>query len=147
MPIALISLLDGQRQWFKSKVGLTATETAQNVSFCAQALGLSELFIVGDAAQDARFAGNPMVTSEPGVVGGGVSSAAGSDPENRIRPCKNRIGAFTLSAFDGTLLIGGSFPKPAKKASALFYCENHGTFCSTLVGFTAWAGPYDYQKK
>src|ERR1700727_497066 len=67
VPIALISLLDGQRQWFKSKVGLTATETARNVSFCTHALGQSELFIVADATQDTRFAGNPMVMSEPGI--------------------------------------------------------------------------------
>jgi len=67
MPIALITLVDEQRQWFKSKVGLAASESPRAVSFCAHALGQPELFIVPDAMLDARFADNPLVTGEPGI--------------------------------------------------------------------------------
>lgn len=63
-PIALISLVDEKRQWFKSRVGTTINETSREFSFCAQAIRHSGLFIVPDATQDARFANNPLVTSE-----------------------------------------------------------------------------------
>jgi len=66
-PIALISLVDEKRQWFKSKVGLTVDETARDKSFCSHAIMQSDLFIVPDATKDPRFARNPMVTSEPRI--------------------------------------------------------------------------------
>jgi GAF domain-containing protein len=66
-PIALISLIDEKRQWFKSKVGLTVTETSRDVSFCSHAIKQPALFIVPDASKDRRFAGNPLVTSEPRI--------------------------------------------------------------------------------
>jgi len=66
-PIALISLVDEKRQWFKSKVGITVSETSRDVSFCAYAITQGELFIVPDATRDERFAGNPFVTSEPKI--------------------------------------------------------------------------------
>ena len=58
-PIALISLVDENRQWFKSKVGLTASETARDVSFCGHGIHQSGLFILPDATRDERFADNP----------------------------------------------------------------------------------------
>jgi GAF domain-containing protein len=66
-PIALISLVDSKRQWFKSRVGLSVTETSRDVSFCAHAITQTDLFIVPDATRDARFARNPLVVSEPRI--------------------------------------------------------------------------------
>jgi hypothetical protein len=66
-PMALISLVDEKRQWFKSKVGVTVNETSRDFSFCAYAINQAELFIVPDATQDERFAKNPLVTSEPKI--------------------------------------------------------------------------------
>jgi GAF domain-containing protein len=66
-PIALISLVDEDRQWFKSKVGVTVSETSRDISFCAHAVKQQDLFIIPDATKDLRFANNPLVTSEPKI--------------------------------------------------------------------------------
>src|SRR5882672_5805633 len=66
-PVAMITLVDENRQWFKSKVGVTVNETSRDISFCAHAICQSDLFIVPDAMLDARFSHNPLVTSEPKI--------------------------------------------------------------------------------
>jgi GAF domain-containing protein len=66
-PIALISLVDEKRQWFKSKFGTSVNETTRDVSFCSHAIQQSDLFIVPDAIQDQRFANNPLVRSDPKI--------------------------------------------------------------------------------
>jgi len=68
MPIALISLVEGDRQWFKAQVGLPGVaETPRDISFCTWAIRSDELFEVEDATQDVRFAANPLVQGAPFV--------------------------------------------------------------------------------
>ena len=66
-PIALISLVDSDRQWFKSRVGLDIDETARDISFCTHAIRQNQLFMVNDAAHDERFALSELVTQEPKI--------------------------------------------------------------------------------
>ncbi|HDY8171380.1 TPA: sensor domain-containing diguanylate cyclase [Vibrio vulnificus] len=67
VPIALVSLVDEDRQWFKSCFGLDVSETPRDISFCGHAILGADTLIVEDASQDARFADNPLVTSEPHI--------------------------------------------------------------------------------
>ena len=67
VPIALVSLIDTDRQWFKSRYGLEATETPRSVSFCGHVVASAAPLIVKDAFEDSRFADNPLTTGAPRV--------------------------------------------------------------------------------
>ena len=66
-PISLVSLVDKERQWFKSRMGIDVIETGRDVSFCEHALSGDDVFVVSDASADPRFADNPQVVGLPGI--------------------------------------------------------------------------------
>lgn len=90
VPIALVSLVDFQRQWFKSCHGIDARETPRDMAFCSHAIHLDAPLIVPDATKDDRFCGNPLVTGAPFV-----RFYAGTP---LIAPSRHRLG--TLCAID-----------------------------------------------
>jgi PAS domain S-box-containing protein len=67
VPIALVSVVDANRQWFKSRFGFIPEETSRSVSFCSHAIQQDGVMVVADACQDPRFADNPLVTGEAGI--------------------------------------------------------------------------------
>jgi signal transduction histidine kinase len=67
MPMATISLVDEDRQWFKSRIGISAEETPRSISFCTRTILSDEVMVVPDAQADARFAGSPLVCDDPGI--------------------------------------------------------------------------------
>ena len=67
VPITLVSLVDSDRQWFKSRVGLDAPETPRDISFCGHVVFDDEMLVVPDATEDERFADNPLVVGAPDI--------------------------------------------------------------------------------
>ena len=65
VPIATITLVDADRQWFKAKVGTEVCATGRDISFCSHAILAPEIMVVADTLADPRFADNPLVTGEP----------------------------------------------------------------------------------
>lgn len=67
VPIALVSLVDTNRQWFKSCMGLQVSETSRDISFCGHAILGNDTFVINDASKDPRFLDNPLVTAAPHI--------------------------------------------------------------------------------
>lgn len=95
VPIVAISLVDTDRQWFKSIYGLDVQETARDVAFCAHTIMSDETHVVVDALEDQRFCENPLVTGEPHIrfyagapltLAGGINLGALCLIDNRPRP-------------------------------------------------------------
>lgn len=82
VPIALVSIVDRERQWFKSSIGLDVKETPRNISFCGHTIQKNETFIIEDTLQDERFFDNPLVTNLPNIrfyAGHPVTSPCGEN--------------------------------------------------------------------
>lgn len=79
MPISLISLVDDNRQWFKSNKGLSVSETARDISFCTHTIRQSDILYIKDAKKDSRFKDNPLVLEDPRIVS--YAGVAIKDPE------------------------------------------------------------------
>jgi len=67
VPMAAVSLIDEDRQWFKARIGLEPTETARDISFCTHTIQQREPLVIPDATADPRFAANPLVVGDPGI--------------------------------------------------------------------------------
>jgi len=104
IPIALVSLVDANRQWFKSRQGLDATETPRNVSFCGHAILGEDIFNIPDALKDLRFCDNPLVTGPPNIrfYAGAPLHAPGGERVGTL--CVMGSHSRTLSAQDLALL-------------------------------------------
>lgn len=104
VPIALVSIVDRERQWFKSSIGLEVKETPRDISFCGHAIHKNETLIIEDTFQDARFVDNPLVINLPNIrfyAGHPITSPSG---ENIGTLCIIDTKKRTLSQDDITAL-------------------------------------------
>lgn len=67
VPIVLITLVDAERLWFKSSIGIAVCETTRDTGLCSHAILHDDIMVIPDTLDDPRFAGNPLVTGEPGI--------------------------------------------------------------------------------
>jgi diguanylate cyclase (GGDEF)-like protein len=104
VPMALVSLVDADRQWFKSRQGLAVSETPRSASFCAHAINGEDIFEVDDALNDARFFDNPLVTAGPHIRFYAGCPLTVPEGMRLGTLCLLDIKPRTLSAEDRTLL-------------------------------------------
>lgn len=106
VPMALIALLDSDRQWFKASVGMNVCETARDISFCGHAIMTPSTMVISDALLDVRFMGNPLVLGAPHIrfYAGAPLRLPGGEAVGTLCildcvPCTlDRIGLATLGA-------------------------------------------------
>ncbi len=156
VPIALVSLVDSDRQWFKSCQGMAATETSRDVSFCAHAILSDQILMVPDAGSDERFHDNPLVTGEPKIrfyagcplkVGNGsnVGTLCLLDTRPRVLDAEERgllldlasmaereIAALQLASIDDLTQLSNRRGFEALAEHALSMCRRMGTPASLL---------------
>jgi diguanylate cyclase (GGDEF)-like protein len=156
VPIALVSLVDSNRQWFKSCQGLTLTETPRDVSFCAHAILSDQILMIPDAGSDERFQDNPLVTGEPKIrfyagcplkVGNGsnVGTLCLLDTRPRVLDAEERgllrdlasmaeqeIAALQLASIDDLTQLSNRRGFEALAEHALSMCKRMGTPASLL---------------
>jgi len=150
VPIALVSLVDVNRQWFKSCQGLTVTETSRDVSFCAHAILEHDVMMVPNTLSDERFYDNPLVTGDPGirfyagcplVVPNGSSLGTlclidvkprdmGDDERQLLRDlakmAEQEIGALQMATMDELTLVANRRGFEAQAQQAMTACERLG---------------------
>lgn len=130
VPIVLISLVDEDRQWFKSTVGITLEETERDIAFCDYAIRSDDVMIVPNALRDERFKNNPLVVGEPGIrfyAGAPLKTPDGHrigtlcvlDVRPRATPTElmqGRLKALAASVMDA-MLVRGALGEPRPEAS------------------------------
>jgi diguanylate cyclase (GGDEF)-like protein len=136
VPIALVSLVDADRQWFKSCVGLSASETSRDVSFCAHAIVSDEILTVPDTLADDRFHDNPLVTEAPNIrfyAGCPLTVPNGSKlgtlclidvkPRELARMAEQELAAVQLATLDDLTLLSNRRGFSALAQHALNVCK------------------------
>ncbi|UHM89234.1 GGDEF domain-containing protein [Rahnella victoriana] len=156
VPIALVSLVDVNRQWFKSCQGLAATETSRDVSFCAHAILQDDILLVPNTLSDERFYDNPLVTGDPGIrfyagcpliVPNGSSLGTlclidikprdmGDDERQLLRDlakmAEQEIGALQMATMDELTLVANRRGFEAQAQQALTACQKLGVPATML---------------
>jgi PAS domain S-box-containing protein len=108
-PVALVSLVDADRDWFKSTIGLDLSQTPRDISFSAHAIAQTDLFTVEDATVDARFAGNPLVIGNPRVrfyAGMPLTTPAGGHVVGTLSVMDRKPRRLTLQQVEALRILG-----------------------------------------